>query len=403
MRILFILIVLFQLSIKAQPLDSLIHRDSRFETIQANTLSTHPFGVFISRINSNFQLKAIKKLRFSIDISSGNVWLPKAKLFIPKTSADQERMKNSLWHKRIYEYDTLTQPYDYSTFHADGIIRRYQINADLPLTAKSQLRLSMRLNSLDQGNEPFSLLTSDEFIEWFHSNIAGGEDPFGRKRYGLNKALIDYQDLNGNKMVIKNGDANLSGFNIDYHYFPSNSFLENHLIFTNWSTNFGFNTSPFNSSIDLGISGAIIKQFLLKNKNQIRVGGNIGLLRPNVLVLKKTVTLSDQSSIISNEFFLEYIHRINASKYFSIATTYFTQNSYLSTENESYYIYHGDRATSNWHYTMTHLYRRTSAHSLVFTYGFSNYSFWAYAREDLHVDNAPDTQVGIGLSIKLIK
>ena len=204
-----------------------------YSTFHANTLSVHPFGVFISRINNNFQLKPDRKISISANISSGNVWLPYVKAYNPLNEDDRIAMKKIVWHKRQYEYDLINSPSKTTEFHADGVIRQYQVKFNYPISDKHELKTDIRMFSLDRGNVPASLLTSVKFIEWYHSNIAGGEDLFGRKAYGLDQARIRYKDENGKRLELDNGDFMFSGIDLSYYYYPHFNSFEKHRIYTN--------------------------------------------------------------------------------------------------------------------------------------------------------------------------
>lgn len=46
-----------------------------------NILASHPLGLFISRINHNFNAAPPKGLKLNIDLGSANVWLPEVKAY----------------------------------------------------------------------------------------------------------------------------------------------------------------------------------------------------------------------------------------------------------------------------------------------------------------------------------
>jgi len=56
-------------------------------------VSTNPFGIFISRLNHNFKLKASKKTEIDISLESGNIWGPNVKTYIPNDEALREQMR----------------------------------------------------------------------------------------------------------------------------------------------------------------------------------------------------------------------------------------------------------------------------------------------------------------------
>ncbi|MFT4756202.1 MAG: hypothetical protein ACI91R_000847 [Vicingaceae bacterium] len=73
---------------------------ARFSVSHANTLSVHPFGIFMSRINTNFQLKADKNLSVTANISGGNIWLPRVKSDSPINESDRNEVSKLNWYNR---------------------------------------------------------------------------------------------------------------------------------------------------------------------------------------------------------------------------------------------------------------------------------------------------------------
>ena len=225
-----------------------------------NRLSTHPFGILTSRTNHNFQTAPAKKISLAINMSSGNVWLPYVKAYQPLNEEDKIVMRSYLWHQRESRFDPTNKPNKSIELHADGVIRLYQVNLNIPLPEKHDLNIYTRAFSLDKGKVPFSLLTSDQFIEWFHSNISGGEDPFARKVYGLDNILIYYKDENGKLLEINKGGLTLSGIDLSYNYYPVLKGLRKKKIYTNLGLQLGGNVSNFNPSLDFGFNSSIVKK-----------------------------------------------------------------------------------------------------------------------------------------------
>jgi hypothetical protein len=57
-------------------------------------LSTNPFGIFISRLNHNFKLRASRRMEVDITLESGNVWGPNVKTYIPNDPELRREMRN---------------------------------------------------------------------------------------------------------------------------------------------------------------------------------------------------------------------------------------------------------------------------------------------------------------------
>ena len=70
------------------------------DIIKPNLLSTHPLGMYISRINHNFKIKSPEKYSFSFEISSGNVMLPYVKSYELTNPVDQKIAESFPWHRK---------------------------------------------------------------------------------------------------------------------------------------------------------------------------------------------------------------------------------------------------------------------------------------------------------------
>ncbi len=262
-----------------------------------NTLSTHPFGIFISRLIHNFQLEAEHKISLTFNISNGNVWLPYVKAYKPLNESDINEMKSMVWHWREAYFDPINSPSKTIEFSADGVIRLYQLNLSIPLSDQSELKLNSRAFSIDPGKVPYSLATSDQFIEWFHSHIHGGEDPFARKVYGLNQASISYTDENGKTLKLNRGDFIFAGIDLSYYYYPHFYSLKKRNLYTNFGFQMGVNLSKINPSLDLGLNTSLIKKINFKRKNELHLGASLGIL------CQKITQFGEGVQISSNRFF----------------------------------------------------------------------------------------------------
>ncbi len=376
--------------------DSIYKADSN-PIFYANRLSTHPFGIFSSRVNHNFQTKSAKKISLAANISNGNVWLPNVKAYIPLDETDIYTMQNYIWHEREAFYDEENSPSKTIEFHADGVIRFYQINLNIPLSAKHELKINTRAFSIDAGKVPYSLLTSDRFIEWFHSNISGGEDPFARKHYGLEHALIRYTDNNGKNLEINEGDLMLSGIDLSYSYYPVINSLAKKNIYTNISVLLGANVSHINPSLDLGFNSSIIKEIDLRNRKKLRLGLSISTLHQKIIRFGEGIQLTNKKLLLGSEFLVNYTIPTKKNGSVTFATTYFAQNSFNKRSEYKSIVLTGERISTHWHYSISHLYRVLAANYFIVTYSKGIFAFSIYIREDFAVDNAPDAQAGFGV------
>lgn len=396
MRFFFLLLsLLCYLTCFSQPVEEGLEKDRPRNTYYANTLSVHPLGIFLSRINNNFQLTPDKEISIDINVSNGNVWLPYVKGYKPLNQADRNAMSELVWSSREFKFDT-ARPADKLEFAADGIIRRYQLHLNIPIRNTHEIKMRLNTYSLDPGEIPYSFLTSDQVIEWFHSNVIGGEDPFARKHYGFNKAKIMYKDPHGNTLTLDNGEFVFSNIDLSYYYYPQLDFLKKRNLFATVGAKSGFNINKASSSIDLGGNFTLLKNFKLKNpEKEIRVGLSMGALRQRFIRFKESVELSNKKYLLHAEMLFEYVKFINDNSYLSWATTWFLQDSY--NKKIDYFVLSGNRVSSHWHYALSHLNRPLSGNNFVFTYGKGSIAIWLYLREDGWVDNAPDVQTGIGL------
>lgn len=341
-------------------------------------------------------------MSFTTSFSSGNVWLPYVKSYNPLNEEDKITMRNLLWHERESQYNVTDSPSKTREFHADGVIREYQIKFSIPISDKHEIKVNSRMFSLDYGKVPYSLLTSDQAIEWFHSEIYGGEDPFARKVYGLNQAEISYTDENGKSFQLDKDDFIFSGIELSYYYYPGFKFLKRSDIYSNVGIQAGFNTSRINPSLDLGLNLSLLKIHQLKNHaRELRFGLSSSALGQKLLQFDDPVELSNKRFLFALELLLEYVKHMNHRSYFSIATTWSVQSSYNRRSDFDHLVLSGQRFSTHWHYAISHLHRQLCSNNLVFTYARGNIAFWVYLKEDLLVDNAPDLQTGIGLRFLL--
>jgi hypothetical protein len=85
-------------------------------------------------VNNNFQIRADRKMSLTTSFSSGNVWLLYVKSYNSLNEEDRISMGNLLRQKRELRYNFTDSPSKTREFHADGVIREYQIKFTLPLS-----------------------------------------------------------------------------------------------------------------------------------------------------------------------------------------------------------------------------------------------------------------------------
>lgn len=345
-------------------------------------------------------MQPLGEYNLNITLESGNVWSPPVTAYIPNNQEDRAYISQFEWHRREFLIDVNTL--DAKTIEAqnDGVIKGLRINFNLPINSKSELKIGLRSFLLTRGRFPFSLITSDDTIEFFHENIAGGEDPFDRQLYPLNEALIRYKDRNDRVMTIENGDFILSGFEFSYYRYPANVIKG---LNVNYGVHLGINTSQFNQSLDIGASANIIKTFSFKNDNALGIGLSLGGTKNNL------VDFSDTNMDLSTNTFIGYLENLveysflskNKGTRHSFGVDFYFQTS-LNKKSEFDYLIPTKNGTSfkSWNSGTSNLYRNNNYWTLMYTLT-RKISTTFYIQQDLTVNNNPDIQAGICLSFNL--
>ena len=284
----------------------------------------------------------------------------------------------------------------------DGVIKGMKVHVTIPVNHNSELKFGVRTFLLTKGKLPFSLITNDDTIEFFHDNIAGGNDPFDRKLYELNKGKIRYQDQNNNVLNIEAGNLILSGFEFSYYYYLNNSQARKNIAYINFGTHAGINTSKYNRSVDLGISANLLKVFDIKNQKKLNVGLSLGASRTNVITLK-------HSNIeFNNNPFIGYLETITELTFWTkkptkhrIGIDFYLQTS-LNKKSEFDYLIPTKNGISfkSWNSGISNLYKNNNYWTLLYSIE-KKITTTFYLQQDLTVNNNPDIQTGINVSFSL--
>jgi hypothetical protein len=383
------------------------HRDSiafKNGIEKPSLLATHHFGMFSARINQNFKIAPPKKASFRFTMESGNNFHPFVETYLPKDESVRQQLSEVVWYSRRFTFiDQATTPAHYMNIVIDAVYKGFRFDFNTRISKHHELGITLRTFLVTKGNYPFSLFTSDESLEWFHSNIAGGEDPFGRKFYGLNQVNVKYTDRNGRVMELQNGDFIFSGIEFNHFYYPE--FLSNteKNIHVNFGSHMGINTSQFNPSIDIGISSNIVKKWSLKNNNELRFGFGISALRKNLIDFKEVVDLGNNRYLGSLESMIEFTKYTLLGNYHSFGINYQLQTRYNKKVEASYYYLIGlwNDIHSGWQNGIEKLYQNLSSWNFIYTYGRPSYQVSIYLKEDLRLNNAPDVQTGISIKFPI--
>lgn len=369
-------------------------------------VSTHHFGIFSSRINQNFKIGPPQKTTLTISNINGNNFHPFVEAYLPKDLQVREDLSKVIWHDRRFNFiDQEQTPADYFNIVIDAVIKEFRADVNIPISKNQELGITLRTYLITKGKHPFSVFTSDETIEWFHSNIAGGEDPYGRRYYGLNQVHFEYNDRNGNNLTLNDGDFFVGGLEFNHFYYPS--FLTNkakHLYF-NIGSHVGVNTSKYNESIDLGLSLNAVKKIILKNKNEFNFGAGISALRKNVINFKDVIDLGNNPYLGTFEGHVEYTKYTKKKHYHAFGVNYHLQTRYNKLKETEYFRLLGkwQEINGGWQNGVTTLYKTLTDWNVIYTYGHNKYKISIYFKEDLDVNNAPDFQTGISLTLPISK
>ena len=284
----------------------------------------------------------------------------------------------------------------------DGVIKGLKINGIIPISAKSDLHLGFRSFLLTKGKAPFSLLTGDQFIEWFHKAIAGGEDPFARELFGLDKARIYYNDRNSNEMEIENGDFLVGGLEAAYYLYPSKFSHKERRLYSNFGIHFGANLSQFNSSIDIGLSYNLSKSYQLSERSWIRTGLGLGALRKNLIDFKSDNMDFGTNDVLGPlEAFASYEFSTKRGIKHAISADFYLQSSFNKKDEFDYSIpTRSGVSEKSWVTGFSHLYRNNNYWTLLYSFE-KRIRTTIYIQQDLTLNNHPDIQTGLQLAFRI--
>ncbi|WP_299012098.1 hypothetical protein [uncultured Polaribacter sp.] len=399
-KILFFIFIWCSLSFFGQTRDTLAIKNG---IDKPSMVPIHPFGIFSARINQNFRTKPVSKSTLSFTYASANTFHPFVEQYIPKDQATRNELRQLIWYNRRYYQDQQTTPSEYSNIIIDGVYKNFRVDFNTKISKNHELGITLRSYLITKGKYPFSTISSDEFIEWFHSNIAGGEDPFGRRFYGLNQVNIRYQDRDGNILEQNNGDFFVGGLEVNHFYYPDFKTLKKKNIFVNFGSHLGINLSQFNPSLDIGVSGNLIKEWVLKNKNEIRSSFGSAYLRKNIVNFGEVINFGNNNFFGSLEAMVEFTKYTRKNNYHAFGVNYQRQTSFFKRDEANYYQLVGEWQAihSGWENGFEKLHEQQSSWSIIYTYARKKYLFSIYVKQDLYLNNSPDIQTGAQLQIPI--
>lgn len=358
----------------------------------------HPLGIYLMRLESEFRTQPIAKKRLNIQLSSANVWEPLVTAYKPLLESDREILDQIRWHEREFSFDYLSIPTEKLQLHADAVIKGLHLSYLTPLTGNQEIEINLRSYLFTNGKIPFAFLSSDKFIESFHSNIAGGEDPFARKYYGMDKTEIRYVDEKGKSIQKQRNDFVIPGIEMHYRYFIPSKFLNAQNFYINLGAHLGINTSTYNPSSDFGVSSVFIKQIKLNQDRILQLATGNSFTIPHFVKWREMVNITNQKLIFTIDWQLSYQVLKSTQKKLEWAVNYHHQSPYQNPKGLMGIVLSGERISSHWHYALSHLYENLTVWSFIFNYATPTYAISFYLSEDIKVNNAPDIQTGVQLS-----
>lgn len=371
-----------------------------------NSISSHHFGLFHLRINQNFQERPVDRTTFQIVHESANSFHPFVEAFLTNDPVQREQLSQLIWYQRGFSYvDPQTTPGDYMTIEVDAVFKIFRFDLKTRLDKRNELSFTLRTFVPTEGHYPFSLFTSDESIEWFHSNIAGGEDAFGRRFFGLNKLNVSYMDRNGKTLNLKKNQIIFSGVELNHFYYPQ-LFDPQKNIAVNFGSHIGINTTKYNPSIDLGVSANAVKKWELKNKNELRWGIGFSGMRKRAIEYGSPVDFGNNLWMGSGETNLEFTKYTQKGNAHSFSINYQFQTRYNQRKETDYYQLRSidwQGINAGWHNGFSTLYETLTIYTFFYSYQRKNFGISLYLKEDLKVNNAPDLQTGVSIKIPLKK
>ncbi len=369
----------------------------------SNARTIHPLGIYSIKNDNNFKAAASTKSAFNISYSSANIWLPKINVFKVTEPEKIEILSQYSWKMRIAYFNEQLMEHKKMSISGDGVMREFILNYVLPINQKHEFNFSLRSYYLDGGKFPFSFITNDGVIEFFHTNISGGDDTFGRKKFDFNKANFEYIDENNRSVNIKKNDFFIPGAEINYIFYPD--FLHHKNFFLNFGTTLGLNFHTYNPSIDFGISGSMIKSFILSVKSNLNIGLGGNILKQRLFKFKECADIVNENLVYGYEGFLEYNYRTKSGKTYSLSGKYSEKSPFFSEfhvrDEYKYLVFQGERVSNWWDLAGTHLYSPNRSLTFMFTYS-KRITVSLYFKEDIGtLCNAPDIQTGIIFGIPL--
>ncbi len=372
--------------------------------IKPNLISAHHFGLFIGRMEQDQKIESNKRITVNVQYQSGNIFQPIVQSYLPQDPAIRSDFADTIWFFRYLDFvDQETTPAQIQNIEIDAVYKVLRASVNIPLNKQHELTIGLRAFATVAGSPLDSPLTGDDFIEWFHSNVAGGEDAFGRRFYGLNEVNVNFTDRNGRNLRMDDGDIILGGFEAAHTYHIPWAAANNRGFYINTTSQLAINTHRYNRGLDLGTGLAVIKSVNHHARSRFWLSFSSSLLATGLIDRDENIEISNNSFLNNNEIAVQWVHTTTRGNENRIMLHYQNQSPYFDRGEEDYFHLKGNWNAINqgWHHGYTTLIQNISHYSLVYSHVRKNWAIQAYLKQDLAVNMAPDLETGISLTIPL--
>ena len=368
-----------------------------------NLVSTHHFGLFSDRQLQDFRSKAVSEIQFQFDLQSGNVFHPPIEVYLPKNPKVREILSGITWFNRNFNYENQQDtPAELMDLYIDAVFKVYRPQLKIPLTSKSEFDVGLRIFQPTRGKPWTSLLTGDQTIELFHSHIAGGEDTFGRKVYGMNQVIINYTDRARRQLTLDTNEFVFGGLSLKYAYYPTFKSFQKKNISLQFNLHSGWNHNAFQKSMDIGAGSQILKSLKIQN-SRLKLGLGLNFLYKSLLGANDNIDFGNNDVLGNAQAMTQYLWPTRNGNSHAFTLHYQIQTPYFRKSEEDYFHLKGDWQAVNqgWHNAYTTLIKPQSAWSLIYSYRRPKNKYQIYIQQDLKVHNAPDIQAGFSVNFRL--
>ncbi len=368
--------------------------------VTANMLPIHPLGIYTFRIVQNFKTQPPNHFQLNASMSNGNIWLPQVITYKPTDKSIQDYMLKTSWYSRHKRFDPSIMNAEKMTFLGDGVLLEFRADLNFGFCKNHEIGVGVRSYRLN-GVTPYSIITSDKFIEFFHAKLMGISDPFGRKNHQYNQAAIQYIDENNHAIEVAHGTSFIPGFELNYYYYLP--YLKD-LISINLGVHSGFNLSKFYKGIENGVSTSVVKDFeVMKHQFTLALGGNLVQRQSNNTAT--SVKINDKQLMYGFETAIEYKRYNKKYKFWNaLGINYYYESPYLTgfspQDDYKYLVFVGNQEFRDWYLTSGHLFESIQTFRFIYSFTKKRLTISYYLEQDFKLNNAPDFQTGFAVIMR---